>query len=68
MIEVVGATGDLPAAADEVLDLRDHVLLPGLVNTHHHMYQTLTRVTVSGQNQELFNWLRALPDLDGSDR
>ena len=60
VIVAVGATGDLPAVADEVLDLRDHVVLPGLVNTHHHMYQTLTRVIVSGQNQELFSWLRAL--------
>jgi cytosine/adenosine deaminase-related metal-dependent hydrolase len=60
VIEAVGATSDLPAAADEVLDLRDHVVLPGLVNTHHHMYQSLTRAVVNGQNQELFGWLRAL--------
>ncbi|MCZ7539118.1 MAG: 8-oxoguanine deaminase [Anaerolineae bacterium] len=60
VIEAVGVTGDLPAAADEVLDLRDHVVLPGLVNTHHHMYQSLTRVIADGQNQELFGWLRAL--------
>lgn len=60
VIEAVGTTRDLPAVADEVLDLRDHVVLPGLVNTHHHMYQSLTRVIVDGQNQELFGWLRAL--------
>jgi cytosine/adenosine deaminase-related metal-dependent hydrolase len=42
-IEQIGKTADLPQSADEVLDLKGHVLLPGLVNTHHHFYQTLTR-------------------------
>ncbi|NDJ78062.1 MAG: 8-oxoguanine deaminase [Chloroflexi bacterium] len=60
VIEAVGPTADLPTTADEVLDLSGHVVLPGLVNTHHHMYQTLTRVIPSGQNEELFGWLRAL--------
>ncbi len=60
VIEQVGRTSDLPRAADEVLDLRDHVVLPGLVNTHHHMYQSLTRALPAGQNQELFGWLKAL--------
>ena len=44
VIEQVGPTATLPATAEEVLDLRRrHVVLPGLVNTHHHFYQTLTR-------------------------
>ena len=60
VIEVVGPTRDLPSAADDVLDLRGHIVLPGLVNTHHHMYQSLTRVIVGGQNKELFGWLRSL--------
>ena len=60
VIEAVGSTADLPATADEVLDLTGHVVLPGLVNTHHHMYQTLTRVVPGGQNEELFDWLRTL--------
>jgi 8-oxoguanine deaminase len=60
MIEAVGPTQDLPSTADDVLDLRGHIVLPGLVNTHHHMYQSLTRVIVGGQNQELFGWLRSL--------
>ncbi|MCD4685173.1 MAG: 8-oxoguanine deaminase [Anaerolineae bacterium] len=60
VIEQVGPTAELPATADEVLDLNGHVVLPGLVNTHHHMYQTLTRVIPDGQNKELFGWLRAL--------
>ncbi len=59
-IEQVAATADLPSSADEVLDLRDHVLLPGLVNTHHHFYQTLTRVVPAAQDANLFNWLKTL--------
>src|SRR5262245_25431140 len=62
-IEHVGTTGpmsELPEAADEVLDLTDHILLPGLVNTHHHFYQTLTRVIPAAQDANLFNWLTTL--------
>jgi 8-oxoguanine deaminase len=60
VIEQVGPTAALPATADEVLDLAGHVVLPGLVNTHHHLYQTLTRALPSAQDAELFDWLRAL--------
>ncbi len=61
VIEQVGATADLPDTADEVLDLKGrHVVMPGLVNTHHHFYQTLTRVIPGAQHHELFDWLRAL--------
>src|SRR3989304_6633303 len=56
-IEQVGPSGDLPSEADEVLDLHGHVLLPGLINTHHHFYQTLTRAVPAAQNANLFNWL-----------
>ena len=59
-IELVGPTGELPRTADEVIDLAGHVLLPGLVNTHHHMFQTLTRVVPAAQDCELFGWLKAL--------
>jgi 8-oxoguanine deaminase len=60
IIEQVGTTGELPNTADEVLDLEDkHIVLPGLVNTHHHFFQTLTRVTPAGQNGDLFQWLTA---------
>lgn len=59
VIEAVGSLAEMPAqTADTVLDLRDHVVLPGLVNTHHHMFQSLTRVIA--QNNELFDWLTAL--------
>jgi len=59
-IEQVGATKDLPAEAEVVLDLSDHILLPGLINTHHHFYQTLTRVIPDAQDVGLFNWLKTL--------
>ncbi len=58
-IVAVGAGADLPASADEVIDLAGHVALPGLVNTHHHMFQCLTRATRGGQDAELFGWLKA---------
>src|SRR5258707_12053084 len=63
VIELVGSTADLSRlsdSADEVLDLSDCVVLPGLVNTHHHMYQSLTRAIPGAQNHELFDWLTAL--------
>ena len=59
-IEQVGNTQDLPSTADTVLDLRNHVVLPGLINTHHHFYQTLTRAVPAAQNANLFNWLKTL--------
>ena len=58
VIEAVGSTADLPVTADEVIDAHDQIVIPGLVNTHHHMYQTLTRACV--QDEELFGWLRGL--------
>jgi 8-oxoguanine deaminase len=59
-IEQVGATSELPATADEELDLNGHIVLPGLVNTHHHFYQTLTRAVPAAQDANLFNWLKTL--------
>src|SRR6266540_6345259 len=59
-IEQVGATSELPQSADEVLDLNGHIVLPGLVNTHHHFYQTLTRAVPAAQDANLFNWLKTL--------
>ncbi len=59
-IEQVGTTAELPQTADEILDLSGHILLPGLVNTHHHFYQTLTRVVPPAQDANLFNWLTTL--------
>ena len=59
-IEQVGETRSLPQEADDVLDLTDHLVMPGLINTHHHFYQTLTRVVPDAQNANLFNWLKTL--------
>ena len=59
-IEKVGLMSELPTEADEVLNLKDHLVLPGLVNTHHHFYQTLTRAVPAAQDANLFNWLRTL--------
>ena len=58
----VGATSELPQTADEILDLRGHIVLPGLINTHHHMCQSLTRAIPAAQDCELFEWLgRSIP-------
>jgi cytosine/adenosine deaminase-related metal-dependent hydrolase len=59
-IEMVGPSDELPENADEVMDLSGHIVLPGLINTHHHFYQTLTRAVPAAQNANLFNWLTTL--------
>jgi cytosine/adenosine deaminase-related metal-dependent hydrolase len=59
-IEHVGPSRALPKTADKTLDLSGHVVVPGLVNTHHHLYQNLTRVVPAGQDQLLFGWLKSL--------
>jgi len=60
-IEQVGTTAELPQTADEVLDLQGrYLVLPGLVNTHHHFFQALSRVIPAVQNCDLFHWLTGL--------
>ena len=60
VIKQVGATSSLPSAADEILDLKDHIVVPGLVNTHHHLYQHLTRAVPAAQDGNVWNWLKVL--------
>lgn len=60
MIEAVGPAASLPRTADEVIDARGHLVIPGLVNTHHHMCQSLTRAVRAVQDAELFSWLSGL--------
>jgi 8-oxoguanine deaminase len=57
-IERAGPTSELPESADRVIDARGMIVLPGLVNTHHHLYQTLTRCIA--QDSVLFDWLTTL--------
>jgi len=59
-IEQIGSAAELPSEADEILDLAGHIILPGLINTHHHFYQTLTRALPAAQDANLFNWLKTL--------
>ncbi len=62
VIEQIGPSAELPATADQVIDAKGMAILPGLINTHHHFYQTLTRAVPGSQNEELFDWLvRLLP-------
>ena len=58
VIRAVGPTASLPETADRIVDARDRVILPGLVNTHHHFTQTLTRALPAAQDADLFTWLK----------
>jgi len=61
LIHEVLALGEEPSEqVDQVFDASEHVVLPGLINTHHHFYQTLTRALPAALNKELFPWLKSL--------
>lgn len=60
IVELVGAGQQPRTKPGEVFDASRHVVLPGLINTHHHFYQTLTRAHPAAINKELFDWLKAL--------
>src|SRR6478609_4170212 len=59
-IRQVGPMDSLPGTAEEVIDARGMVILPGLVNTHHHFFQNLTRAVPIAQESNLFAWLTKL--------
>jgi len=59
IIESLVAPDETPDV-DRVFDASQHVVIPGLINTHHHFYQTLTRAYGPALNRELFDWLKAL--------
>src|SRR6202045_156300 len=59
IVELVAA-GTTPTTDAAVFDASAHVVLPGLINTHHHFYQTLTRAVPAAMDRELFPWLQAL--------
>ena len=59
-IEAIGPAAHLPHTADRVIQAEHHVVIPGMVNTHHHMSQSLTRAIPAVQNAELFSWLTGL--------
>ena len=59
-IQAIGPAAELPQTADKVINAQHHVVIPGMVNTHHHMCQSLTRAIPAVQNAELFSWLTGL--------
>lgn len=59
VIKQVGPSAGLPETADTVIDASGQIVLPGFVNTHHHLNQTLTRNLPAAQNNNLFPWLKA---------
>jgi 8-oxoguanine deaminase len=60
IVELVAAGREPRAPAVKTFDASAHVVLPGLINTHHHFYQTLTRAVPAALDRELFPWLQAL--------
>lgn len=61
VIVSIGQIGDIKA--DEVIDATDMILYPGLINTHHHLYQTFSRNLPQVQHMELFPWLKYLYEI-----
>ncbi|HIP95187.1 MAG TPA: 8-oxoguanine deaminase [Leucothrix sp.] len=60
IIELVSSGLQPSTKVDQIFDASQHVILPGLINTHHHFYQTLTRAFPDALNKELFPWLKSL--------
>ena len=60
IVECVGQGAEPATPVASVFDAGRHVVIPGLINTHHHFYQTLTRASPAALDRELFPWLQAL--------
>jgi 8-oxoguanine deaminase len=60
IIEILARNQQPSTSVDHIFDASEHVILPGLINTHHHFYQTLTRAYPDALNKELFPWLKSL--------
>ncbi len=60
IVELVPKGKEPSNPCDTVFDAGRHVVLPGLINTHHHFYQTLTRAVPAASGKELFDWLKVL--------
>ncbi|GLT14237.1 8-oxoguanine deaminase [Vibrio algivorus] len=60
VLELVALNAEPSYKIDNVVDAKNHVVTPGLINAHHHFYQTLTRAYPDALDKELFNWLKTL--------
>jgi len=60
IVELVPRGSEPTIACDTLFDASEHVMLPGLINTHHHFFQTLTRAVPAACGKELFDWLKVL--------
>ena len=60
VIQAIFPSGARIPKSGRTINARHHIAIPGLVNTHHHLYQTLTRAYAPAANAELFDWLRTL--------
>jgi 8-oxoguanine deaminase len=60
IVELIPQQGRPSDEVDQIYDASRHVIVPGLINTHHHFFQTLTRAHPAAINKELFPWLKAL--------
>src|SRR5262249_5908958 len=60
IVEVVGRGQTISVKTEHIFDASRHVVIPGLINTHHHFFQTLTRAHPVAINKELFPWLKSL--------
>jgi len=62
-VKAIGQSSDVDYSADRVVDASGHIVMPGLINCHHHLYQTLTRCIPTVQDEPLFEWLTGLYEI-----